>query len=78
MWGKEVKFIPLGTGRRLCPALPMVELVVPFMVASMLHALEWQLPQGMSPEQVDVTERYTSNHMLVMDVPLKVVPMVTT
>jgi cytochrome P450 len=78
MWGKEVKFIPLGTGRRLCPALPMVELVVPFMVASMLHALEWQLPQGMSPEQVDVTERYTSNDILVMDVPLKVVPMVTT
>lgn len=78
MWGKEVKFIPLGTGRRLCPALPMVELLVPFMVASMLHALEWRLPQGMSPDQVDVTERYTSNDTLVMDVPLKVVPMVPT
>ncbi|XP_044962306.1 oryzalexin D synthase-like [Hordeum vulgare subsp. vulgare] len=50
MWGKDVKFIPLGTGRRLCPALPMVELLVPFMVASMLHAFEWQLPQGMSPD----------------------------
>nr|BAJ91514.1 predicted protein [Hordeum vulgare subsp. vulgare] len=74
MWGKDVKFIPLGTGRRLCPALPMVELVVPFMVASMLHAFEWRLPQGMSPDQVDVTERYTSNDILVMDVPLKVVP----
>ncbi|KAF7093938.1 hypothetical protein CFC21_096308 [Triticum aestivum] len=58
MWGEEVKFIPLGTGRRLCPALPMVELLVPFMVASMLHALEWRLPHGMSPDQVDVTERY--------------------
>uniref|UniRef100_A0A453QUT2 Uncharacterized protein n=1 Tax=Aegilops tauschii subsp. strangulata TaxID=200361 RepID=A0A453QUT2_AEGTS len=56
MWGKEVKFIPLGTGRRLCPALPMVELLVPFMVASMLHALEWRLPHGMPPDQVDVTE----------------------
>lgn len=78
MWGKEVKFIPLGTGRRLCPALPMVELVVPFMVGSMLHAFEWRLPQGMSPDQVDVTERYTSNDTLVMDVPLKVVPMVAT
>ncbi|KAI4977303.1 hypothetical protein ZWY2020_057215 [Hordeum vulgare] len=78
MWGKDVKFIPLGTGRRLCPALPMVELLVPFMVASMLHAFEWQLPQGMSPDQVDVTERYTSNDILVMDVPLKVVPMIAT
>ncbi|CAM0947925.1 unnamed protein product [Alopecurus aequalis] len=78
MWGKEVKFIPLGTGRRLCPALPMVELLVPFMVASMLHALDWRLPQGMSPDQVDVTERYTSNDILVMDVPLKLVPIVAT
>ncbi|XP_020174018.1 cytochrome P450 76M5-like [Aegilops tauschii subsp. strangulata] len=78
MWGKEVKFIPLGTGRRLCPALPMVELLVPFMVASMLHALEWRLPHGMPPDQVDVTERYTSNDILLMDVPLKVVPMVAT
>ncbi|XP_020174819.1 cytochrome P450 76M5-like [Aegilops tauschii subsp. strangulata] len=78
MWGKEVKFIPLGTGRRLCPALPMVELLVPFTVASMLHDFEWRLPQGMSPDQVDVTERYTSNDILVMDVPLKVVPMVAT
>uniref|UniRef100_A0ACD5XHR4 Uncharacterized protein n=1 Tax=Avena sativa TaxID=4498 RepID=A0ACD5XHR4_AVESA len=76
LWGKDVKFIPLGTGRRLCPALPMVELLVPFMLASMLHSLEWRLPQGMSPELVDVTERYTSNDILVMDVPLRVVPMV--
>jgi cytochrome P450 len=78
MSGKDVKFIPLGTGRRLCPALPMVELLVPFMLASMLHALEWRLPQGMSPDQMDVTEKYTSNDILVMDVPLKVVPMVAT
>ncbi|KAI4967180.1 hypothetical protein ZWY2020_029509 [Hordeum vulgare] len=75
MWGKEVKFIPLGSGRRLCPALPMVELLVPFMVASMLHAFQWRLPEGMSPHQVDVTERYTSDDILVMDVPLKLVPM---
>ncbi|XP_051220836.1 cytochrome P450 76M5-like [Lolium perenne] len=78
MSGKDVKFIPLGTGRRLCPALPMVELLVPFMLASMLHALEWRLPQGMSPDQMDVTEKYTSNDILVMDVPMKVVPMVAT
>jgi hypothetical protein len=56
----------------------MVELLVPFMLVSMLHALEWRLPQGMSPDQMDVTEKYTSNDILVMDVPMKVVPMVAT
>ncbi|TVU07057.1 hypothetical protein EJB05_47096, partial [Eragrostis curvula] len=74
MWGKEHKFIPLGTGRRLCPALPMVELIVPFTVASLLHEFEWRLPKGMSAEQVDVTEKYMSNDTLVMAVPLKLVP----
>ncbi|KAL5213549.1 hypothetical protein ABZP36_024396 [Zizania latifolia] len=78
LWGKEPKFIPLGSDRRLCPALPMIELVVPFTVASLLHAFEWRLPKGMSPEDVDVTERYTSNDILVMAVPLKAVPIVFT
>ncbi|KAJ1267076.1 hypothetical protein BS78_07G028100 [Paspalum vaginatum] len=74
MSGKELKFIPLGSGRRLCPALPMVELVVPFTLASLLQAFEWRLPQGMSAEELDVTERYTSKDILVMAVPLKAVP----
>lgn len=74
MWGKEHKFIPLGAGRRLCPALPMVELIVPFTVASLLHEFEWRLPKGMSAQQVDVTEKYMSNDTLVMAVPLKLVP----
>ncbi|KAG8070548.1 hypothetical protein GUJ93_ZPchr0006g44603 [Zizania palustris] len=78
LWGKEPKFIPLGSGRRLCPALPMIELVVPFTVASLLHAFEWRLPQGISPEDVDVTERYTSNDILVMAVPLKAIPVILT
>lgn len=78
LWGKQAKFIPLGSGRRLCPALPMVELVVPFTVASLLHAFEWHLPKGMSAEEVDVTERYTSNDILVMATPLKAVPLIVT
>ncbi|CAN6288405.1 unnamed protein product [Urochloa humidicola] len=78
LWGKDLKFIPLGSGRRICPAKPMIELVVPFTVASLLHTFEWRLPQGMPAEKLDVTERYTSNDILVMAVPLKAVPVIIT
>ncbi|KAL5212611.1 hypothetical protein ABZP36_023458 [Zizania latifolia] len=76
LWGKDPKFIPLGSGWRLCPELPMIKLVVPFTVASLLHAFEWRLPKGMSPEDVDVTESYTSHDMIIMAVPLKAVPFI--
>ncbi|KAJ1297033.1 hypothetical protein BS78_01G347100 [Paspalum vaginatum] len=70
--GKDFEFIPFGSGRRQCPGLPMAERVVPHLLASLLHAFEWRLPDGMSAEQVDVSERFTTANVLA--VPLKLVP----
>ncbi|GJN03723.1 hypothetical protein PR202_ga21199 [Eleusine coracana subsp. coracana] len=58
--GKHFEFIPFGSGRRMCPGLPMAERVVPFILASLLHAFEWHLPDGVSAEQLDVTEKFTT------------------
>ncbi|KAK3123612.1 hypothetical protein QOZ80_8AG0633570 [Eleusine coracana subsp. coracana] len=74
--GKEFEFVPFGSGRRLCPGLPLAERIVPFVLASLLHAFEWKLPNGMSAEQLDVSERFTTAN--VMAVPLKAVPIVIT
>ncbi|KAI4973943.1 hypothetical protein ZWY2020_041724 [Hordeum vulgare] len=74
--GKAFEFIPFGSGRRLCPGLPMAERVVPFILASLLHAFEWRLPDGVSAEELDVSERFTTAN--VMAVPLKAVPVVVT
>uniref|UniRef100_A0A453QNT6 Cytochrome P450 76C4 n=1 Tax=Aegilops tauschii subsp. strangulata TaxID=200361 RepID=A0A453QNT6_AEGTS len=74
--GKAFEFIPFGSGRRLCPGLPMAERVLPFILASLLHAFEWRLPDGMSAEELDVSERFTTANM--MAVPLKAVPVVVT
>ena len=74
--GKAFEFIPFGSGRRLCPGVPMAERVVPFILASLLHAFEWRLPDGGSAAELDVSERFTTAN--VMAVPLKAVPVVIT
>ncbi|KAL6858797.1 hypothetical protein ACP4OV_017799 [Aristida adscensionis] len=72
--GKDFEFIPFGAGRRLCPGLPMAERVVPLILASLLHAFEWRLPNGVAVEQVDVSEKFTTANVLA--VPLRAVPVV--
>uniref|UniRef100_J3MUA2 Uncharacterized protein n=2 Tax=Oryza brachyantha TaxID=4533 RepID=J3MUA2_ORYBR len=74
--GKDFEFIPFGAGRRMCPGLPMAERVVPFILASLLHAFEWRLPHGMSAEELDVSERFTTAN--VLSVPLKAVPILAS
>jgi len=74
--GKQFEFIPFGSGRRLCPGIPMAERVVPLILASLVHAFEWQLPDGMSAEQVDVSEKFTTANVLAF--PLKAVPVIIT
>ncbi|CAN6300817.1 unnamed protein product [Urochloa humidicola] len=70
--GKDFEFIPFGSGRRQCPGMPLAERVVPHLLASLLHAFEWRLPEGMTAEQLDVSERFTTGNVLA--VPLKAVP----
>ncbi|KAG8058946.1 hypothetical protein GUJ93_ZPchr0002g26017 [Zizania palustris] len=72
--GKEVDFLPFGTGRRLCPGVPLVERVLPLVLASLIHAFQWRLPAGMSPEDMDMSERFMTTNTLA--VPLKVVPII--
>jgi len=71
--GKDrLEFMPFGAGRRACPGTPMATRVVPLLLASMLHAFEWRLPEGMQPGDVDVRDRFSTS--LSMVTPLKAVP----
>ncbi|CAL5012918.1 unnamed protein product [Urochloa decumbens] len=72
--GKDYEFIPFGSGRRMCPGVPMAERVVPLILASLLHAFEWRLPDGVPAGKLDVSEKFTTAN--VMAVPLKAVPVV--
>jgi len=71
--GKDrLEFMPFGAGRRACPGTPMATRVVALLLASMLHAFEWRLPEGMQPGDVDVRDRFGTS--LNMVTPLKAVP----
>uniref|UniRef100_A0A0E0LVQ2 Uncharacterized protein n=1 Tax=Oryza punctata TaxID=4537 RepID=A0A0E0LVQ2_ORYPU len=76
LWGKTFEFIPFGSGRRVCAGLPMAERVVPFMLASLLHAFEWRLPDGVSAEELDMSQKFTIANFRT--VPLKAVPVVVS
>ncbi|CAN6217868.1 unnamed protein product [Urochloa humidicola] len=71
--GKDrLEFMPFGAGRRACPGTPMATRVVTLLLASVLHAFEWRLPEGMQPEDVDVRDRFGTS--LNMVTPLRAVP----
>ncbi|XP_024545453.1 cytochrome P450 750A1-like [Selaginella moellendorffii] len=44
--------MPFSAGRRTCPGIPIASRVVPFVVASLLHAFDWK-----SEGEIDLSER---------------------
>ncbi|KAI7755058.1 hypothetical protein M8C21_023540 [Ambrosia artemisiifolia] len=53
--GNNLKFIPFGSGRRLCAGLPLAEKMMMFTLASLLHSFNWRLPEG---EELDLSEEF--------------------
>nr|AHI15942.1 flavonoid 3',5'-hydroxylase [Pohlia nutans] len=46
LYGQYPELMPFGTGRRICPAANMGILHVSMFVASLIHAFDWSLPEG--------------------------------
>ncbi|KAL0446145.1 UNVERIFIED_CONTAM: Flavonoid 3'-monooxygenase [Sesamum latifolium] len=53
--GNNFNYIPFGSGRRICAGLPLAERMLKYVLASLLHSFDWQLPKG---EIVDMEERF--------------------
>ncbi|XVF55625.1 hypothetical protein PTKIN_Ptkin06aG0051400 [Pterospermum kingtungense] len=70
--GHHFEFIPFGSGRRICPAVPLAARVLPMALGSLLHSFDWALADGFKPEDLDMTERMGIT--LRKSVPLKAVP----
>ncbi|KAF5747839.1 Cytochrome P450 [Tripterygium wilfordii] len=70
--GHHFEFIPFGSGRRMCPAMPLASRVLPLALGSLLRSFDWGLADGVKPEDMDMSERMGIT--LRKAVPLKAIP----
>ena len=54
--GKDLRFIPFSSGRRMCPAVSLAIVSVELALANLLHCFDWSLPDGVGPLDVDISE----------------------
>ena len=54
--GNDFRVLPFGAGRRVCPGAQLGINLVQSMLGHLLHHFRWELPEGVKPEEVDMTE----------------------
>lgn len=63
---REIKMMPFGVGRRICPGLGLAMLHLEYFVANLVREFEWK---GVDGYEVDLTEK--TEFTVVMKNPLK-------
>ncbi|CAM6045747.1 unnamed protein product [Sphagnum compactum] len=54
--GLDFQLLPFGSGRRMCPGLPLGLILVQLELARLLHSFTWKLPAGQDPQDMDMDE----------------------
>ncbi|CAM8981424.1 unnamed protein product [Rhodiola kirilowii] len=74
--GQDHNYIPFGAGRRSCPGAHFAVTEVEYALANLLFWFNWELPDGMSPEDLDMSE--TVSQVSHKKLPLHLVPVPKT
>ncbi|CAN6313406.1 unnamed protein product [Urochloa humidicola] len=69
--GKDFELLPFGSGRRICPGMPLADRMVHLMLATLLHRFEWRLPADVGNKGVDMSENFGT--ILVLATPLQAI-----
>ncbi|KAK4271389.1 hypothetical protein QN277_020091 [Acacia crassicarpa] len=56
--GHDFQLLPFGSGRRGCPGMSLGLTTFKFVVAQLVHCFCWELPHGMSPNELDMNENF--------------------
>lgn len=54
--GPDFQLIQFGHGRRGCPGMNLGLLSINLVVSNIVHCFNWELPNGMSPSDLDMNE----------------------
>ncbi|XP_061351605.1 cytochrome P450 84A1-like [Gastrolobium bilobum] len=54
--GNNFEFVPFGSGRRSCPGMQLGLYALELAVAHMVHCFTWELPDGMKPSELDMSD----------------------
>ncbi|XVF06822.1 hypothetical protein REPUB_Repub06bG0083800 [Reevesia pubescens] len=63
---KEIKMVPFGAGRRMCPAYGLAMLHLEYFVANLVLSFEWKAVDG---DDIDLSEKH--EFTMVMKNPLQ-------
>ncbi|KAK2451721.1 cytochrome P450 CYP736A12 [Trifolium repens] len=56
--GHDFQLLPFSSGRRICPGIHLGVANAKFVVAQLMHCFNWKLPDGMSPDDLDMSEKF--------------------
>jgi cytochrome P450 len=56
--GRNFEIIPFGSGRRICPGLPLAIRVLHLMLGSLIHTFDWKLEDGVKREDMNMEENF--------------------
>ncbi|KDO59988.1 hypothetical protein CISIN_1g037605mg [Citrus sinensis] len=57
--GHDFQLLPFGSGRRGCPGMQLGLTIVKQVIAQLVHCFDWELPGGMLPTELDLTEEFS-------------------
>ncbi|KAI9111093.1 hypothetical protein K1719_017968 [Acacia pycnantha] len=67
--GNDFKFLPFGSGRRICAGIALAERNFLYLMATLIHSFDWEVPKG---QNLDVSEKF--GILLKKKTPLVVIP----
>ncbi|KAK3144794.1 hypothetical protein QOZ80_4AG0317950 [Eleusine coracana subsp. coracana] len=54
--GNDFRFLPFGSGRRMCPGMNFAMANIEVMLVNLIHRFDWELPLGQERHDIDMTE----------------------